>query len=185
MDGILPLAAHTFPGQQGLPNGRSTRSIPHPEGVTERSPGSRVRERTLGNKSPIHHEPQRGYPIGATRAPFISVTPLGFKPFLCIAYPGCARSVRPWALLGDPFGVAFCSIPHISLVNFHTIRLAHWPAFTASLLTSQRQTIPAPGPRSRELPSESAPTGLRPPDRRTRSASQAGSQTDRSRRSGE
>src|SRR6185503_11700870 len=50
---------------------------------------------------------QRGYPIGAPRAPFISVTPLGFKPFLCIAYPGCARSVRPWALLGDPFGVAF------------------------------------------------------------------------------
>ena len=75
----------------GLAN-RQKQPPPHPEGVTERSPGSRAGERTLGNESPV------------------IMNPLGFKPFICVAYPGCARSVQPWALLGDPFGVAFCPL---------------------------------------------------------------------------
>ena len=73
----------------------------YPEGVAQPSPGSRVRERTLGQTPK-----QTIYPEGVTHAGIVGLcNPFGVTDSITHTTQGALADSRPWAVVCNAFGV--------------------------------------------------------------------------------
>ena len=73
----------------------------YPEGVAQLSPGSRVRERTLGQPSK-----ETNYPEGVTHSGIVGVcNPFGVTDSIAHTTQGALADSRPWAVVFNAFGV--------------------------------------------------------------------------------